>query len=1277
MAAWLRVVLGAAWLLLAGPAAAEAPDRQLALALRQAEAGDWAAAEQTAQAAMTAARSPEQVWAAQETRATIAHWRGDHPAALALLEPLLAQGAQLFGPESPRLILGWRMLGATQRNMGDDAAAIRAQIRAVVLARGNAGQDLTSLLATMADLARSYIDLGQNAAAAILSTEAIVQSAYDAGGERPGAQEARMLRALAHLRMDHPAEAVLQALPVYRLEDADLTPEADELLGVFDAELSEAAAKRGAAQAVADGWVQDALAREAGRQTDETAMTDALLPLMEAMQSGDIIAADAVARVALQSVLADDPLVVNVYFALLTGLLNADRPDLAVAWADRLAAIAPGYLASLAFDPGQSMRPVADFLLQSGRPAEAVPLARAMAEVAGLRDGENALGRQLGLTLQGDAARRAGQWDLAAQALGSALTIAQNLGTAGELAGDSARLNVQALVNLGLLAEDQGQIATAEARYTDAVGVLQSTDAGDESAGWSLVLGQLGGLYTTAGRLDEAEGLLQKSLDLAVERDGEQSRNVALSLYELARLQAYAGKVQAASDTARRAIAIARATMGADDPDLTAIYLMQAGLLERTGQPKQARAALEAALTAAQAGLEAGAQAGAASGGSGTRSSAAALLMQQAVLQANEGALSDARSLMARALADALPQDPIYPHLQAAAGAIALKDNDLPGALDLFRLATADLTKPERRAEPSARDHLPLHVDTARRLSDAARGVDAVNLMAEAFAVAQRVNEISAGQALNKAAARLRGGSGALADLARKLEADLAAIGLAKAALLDQLSKGSPARAQRVALEAAEADYGRVQNAIDAGFPRYAAFANPKPNDMLATMALLGPDEVLILFATSDMTGFNDADSGTVIALTDEGYIAAGLPPRAEVETLARALRCAAALTDRGCGTARGQTRGAFSLETPQDPDPQPDFDLAQAYRAYQMLLAPVSDAFAGKSTLIIVPDKALAALPFHLMLTAAPDASTTLRNAPWLLRDLAVMVVPTVASLASLRGPDARPSAGAKPFLGIGDPLIGVERGGALPYDCAVPPETGIFAASLAPDTAAILRGSAEVADGAALAALPALPETRCELAATAQLLGTPDALMLQGDATETNLKALSETGALLQYRTLSFATHGLIAGEIGSHNAGLVLTPPAQPDATDDGLLTTAEIANLRLDADFILLSACNTAAGATGRDEGLSGLASAFFLAGARSLMVSHWPVYSDAATRLTAETFAALDKTPGIGRAQALRRAMLAVLDDPAATPAMLHPAWWGPFMIAGEGGAARN
>jgi CHAT domain-containing protein len=568
-----------------------------------------------------------------------------------------------------------------------------------------------------------------------------------------------------------------------------------------------------------------------------------------------------------------------------------------------------------------------------------------------------------------------------------------------------------------------------------------------------------------------------------------------------------------------------------------------------------------------------------------------------------------------------------------------------------------------------------LHVDTSRRLSETAKGSEAIGLMAEAFAVAQRVNDLLAGDAVNKAAARLRGGTSVLADMARDLERSTANVRTTRSTLLAALAQGQPGNVERAAFDAAQSAYATTQSEIEASFPRYAAYADPKPRDMLATMQLLEPDEVLVLFATSDMTGFNTADSGSVIALTRDGFVAAGLPARAEVEALARALRCSAALTDRHCGRAGGKTRGAFALDA-ETAEAGADFDLDLAYQAYEILLEPVADALKGKSTLIVVPDKALAAMPFHLMLTAAPDPHTGLREAPWLIRKMAVMIVPTVASLASLRDANAHSSAATRPFLGIGDPLIGASRTGPQPYDCTSPPDAGLFVAALTPTDAPVLRGGGDLADGQALASLTALPETRCELQAIARKMGAPDALLLGGQATEAEVKRLSDTGDLLAYRVLSFATHGLIAGEIGDNNAGLVLTPPDTPDANDDGLLTTAEIANLRLDAAFVLLSACNTAAGAKGRDEGLSGLASAFFLAGARSLLVSHWPVFSDAAARLTTTTFDALAANPGIGRAEALRRAMLAVLDDPGSTPAVIHPGWWGPFMIIGEGGTGR-
>ena len=103
-----------------------------------------------------------------------------------------------------------------------------------------------------------------------------------------------------------------------------------------------------------------------------------------------------------------------------------------------------------------------------------------------------------------------------------------------------------------------------------------------------------------------------------------------------------------------------------------------------------------------------------------------------------------------------------------------------------------------------------------------------------------------------------------------------------------------------------------------------------------------------------------------------------------------------------------------------------------------------------------------------------------------------------------------------------------------------------------------------------------------------------------------------------LSDYRILAFATHGLVSGEMkGLAEPALVFTPPESGTEADDGLLTASEIATLELDADWVILSACNTAAAdGTPGAEGLSGMAKAFFYAGARALLVSHWSVNSPA-------------------------------------------------------------
>jgi CHAT domain-containing protein len=199
----------------------------------------------------------------------------------------------------------------------------------------------------------------------------------------------------------------------------------------------------------------------------------------------------------------------------------------------------------------------------------------------------------------------------------------------------------------------------------------------------------------------------------------------------------------------------------------------------------------------------------------------------------------------------------------------------------------------------------------------------------------------------------------------------------------------------------------------------------------------------------------------------------------------------------------------------------------------------------------------------------------------------------------------------------------------------------------------------------------LPQLPDTADELNAVALSVGAPSAdIHLGRDASVTTVKRLP----LADFRIVYFATHGLVAGDVkGLAEPSLVLTIPAQPSALDDGLLTASEVAKLRLNADWVVLSACNTIAGEKPGAEALSGLARAFFYAGARALLVSHWSVDSDAATRITTATFDILKADPTLGRAEALRRSMLAYIND-TSQPENAYPALWGPFSIIGEGAA---
>jgi CHAT domain-containing protein len=226
-------------------------------------------------------------------------------------------------------------------------------------------------------------------------------------------------------------------------------------------------------------------------------------------------------------------------------------------------------------------------------------------------------------------------------------------------------------------------------------------------------------------------------------------------------------------------------------------------------------------------------------------------------------------------------------------------------------------------------------------------------------------------------------------------------------------------------------------------------------------------------------------------------------------------------------------------------------------------------------------------------------------------------------------------------------------------------------------------LRSSPHVedVDKAELAMLPRLPDTREELTAMAHALDVDaaKALYLGKAANEQNVETLD----LSHYRIVAFATHGLVPGDLDRlTQPALALTAPGIAGVPGNGLLTMEKILALKLDADWVVLSACNTAVGAGAGAEAASGLGSAFFYAGSRALLVTNWSVQSASARELTTDIFRRQAADPTLSRGEALRQAMMALLDGPGAVDASgqtvytyAHPLIWAPYSVIGDGGGS--
>ena len=339
------------------------------------------------------------------------------------------------------------------------------------------------------------------------------------------------------------------------------------------------------------------------------------------------------------------------------------------------------------------------------------------------------------------------------------------------------------------------------------------------------------------------------------------------------------------------------------------------------------------------------------------------------------------------------------------------------------------------------------------------------------------------------------------------------------------------------------------------------------------------------------------------------------------------------------------------------------DYDLATAHELYTQLIVPIAPALAGKKRLFVSASGALASLPLGILAREVPAGGSPderLRATRWFADDIAIAVVPSLQSLQFIRRfrQDSNDST-RPPYLGFGDPL--------LAEDDAEPQAPQVDYQQVFADGAT--RGSTgAIASPQSLMQLGRIKGTATEIEAQWRAFGQPaQAKFLGSEATESRVRSMP-----LRAGVIAFATHGLLAGQLkGDGEPGLVFTPPAEPSERDDGYLTASEIGALRIAADWVLLSACNTAAGEGGSAEGLSGLARSFFFAGATNLLVSHWLVSDDVAPVLTLRAIDLARQDATLGRAEALQMAMREVRNDPL-HPGWVHPFYWAAFSFVGDG-----
>jgi CHAT domain-containing protein/tetratricopeptide (TPR) repeat protein len=783
----------------------------------------------------------------------------------------------------------------------------------------------------------------------------------------------------------------------------------------------------------------------------------------------------------------------------------------------------------------------------------------------------------------------------------------------------------------------QGRIEEAGRHFLRSIAILEKA-LGPEHAEIGKALSEVAGLYWVQRRYDEAEPLYVRSLTILDNSLGPDHELARAALDNLTVIYSVQRRTARLEPHLRRRLATREKQLGSEHPDIARSLIGIAAILGRTDEAKK---------------------------------------LTQRALAIREKTLSAEHPALAEVL-NSLAYD-------------AYRDGKLSEAVSYWRRSTDIIKRRAMRGLASSmQESFGADAERAKLsfwgLVLASSRLEAQNpsaiLAAEMFETAQWALGSEAAASLAQMAARSANNSPKLAALVRERQ-DIVVEWQEKDKLLLAAKSKTPdtrdfdaEKTLNDRLVAIELRREQIDGVILGEFPDYNALATPAAISIAQVQAQLNEREALVLFFdTNTLRPLPEETSIWVVTKRAHRWVRSEFGTT-KLRTEVAALRCG--LDESAWYVREGLNYCRFSID-PTSINTAPKvlpFSHDRAHKLYSALFGKVQDLIKGKE-LLIVASGPLAQLPFHVLVARAPTSDDH-RTVHWLARDHAVTVLPAASSLKALRRV-GKPSAAPRPMLGIGNPLL---DGPDATYAnrAKLAKEKQLCPGSHSQNIAASIgrRGGltgvrTNVAD---IRSQVPLPETADELCAVAQTLkARSDEIRLGARATEREIKRLHSNGELAKYRMLHFATHGVLSGQLdGAKEPGLILTPPDTASDEDDGYLSASEIASLRLDADWVILSACNTAGGASANAQTLSGLARAFIYAQARALLVSHWEVDSNATVKVVTTAIGELARSAKVGRAEALRRSMLALIEK--GEPHEAHPAFWAPFVVVGEGAAAQ-